>query len=271
MQLPDAEDEELSVKPLLRRLWARWQFHAATTVFALALLALEWTGGPHPGGIAIFAPHETALIAWLVFVIAAAIATYSAWRNTPVLKHKESRVDVEKGGFRVTARSAVAHRFQFAAGEHVRIGTTATLYLGLAWLGLEASYARLGEPIGVSLVFAMILVPFVVPVAAYVALQTRRSIVVTRDAFTVRDWTGWSRRLELGEDVRLVIRDVGEAYVIEASAGGIQLHVVRLLKDEAFVLDEQLRAAISEVCGVTLPQELVVPPAIAKWNATQRR
>lgn len=168
------------------------------------------------------------------------------------------RVDVQaprEEGFRVTARSAEVHRIVLGVGEEgfVNLGafiaTTGAIALSAITYGMHAQ-ARESIAWGV---FGAVFWVFSLPIAAYVFLQSRRSIEVERGRITVRGWLGIPRRILVEEGISVSRTPIGgegkdaDVFRVAIHVGRQRLFVARMVGKEAPALVETLRVSISEV------------------------
>lgn len=170
------------------------------------------------------------------------------------------RVDVhapKEEGFRVTARSAQVHRIVLGVGEEgfVNLGafvaTTGAISLSAITYGMHAHFRELIGWGALGTVFWVL----GLPIAAYVFLQSRRSIEVERGRITVRGWLGIPRRILVEEGISVsrtpIVSDArdekADVFRIAIHVGKKRLFVARMVGKEAPALMETLRASISEV------------------------
>ena len=237
-----------------------WRAHAAVLAISLAafvsgLIFLMLTEPAFPAVVSV--------AAWGLNAIAASIATHTAWKDRAPIALATQR---EEGpsGFRVSAATKAVHRFALGPGPEGRLRLAAAHYLVFIGLGLAFPLSFVIGPGAFMLtVLGVAFGPFVIPILAYVVLQHRRSIEVTRERVVVRDWMGFPRRLLLNDDVQVVLRVVVPStpshtvYAVEVHSAGKRVHIARIVGPDANALDEYLRKAIAQVRGLF---ELASPP-----------
>lgn len=205
-------------------------------------------------------------VGWSIVLIVSTSALRFA-RKVPSLMARTVDVHAPKEeGFRMTAKSAEVHRIALGVGEEAfvnlaaGIATTGSLCLALLTYG---AYFRSEGSIAFGAIGSFFWVA-AVPIAAYVVLQSRRSIVIERERITVRDWLGIPRRILLDEGASVELHHVfnelppghakGDAFRVEIHVGQKRLFVARSIGRDAEALVGTLSASIREVSGLEVSE-----------------
>lgn len=209
---------------------------------------------------------------WVLVLVVSALSLRYARRVPALIDQRVDRQAPKEEGFRITAKSPEVHRIALGVGEAAFVHLAAFI-VGLGSVSLALITVGLMGPQSLIALgtFGAVFWVLGLPIAAYVLLQSRRTVVVERERITVRGWLGFPCRLELDDEVtvgRVLVGAVGpspmfnpaSAFQVQVWAGGKRLFVARITGHDAPALVQALRASIGEVRGITVDEDIEEDP-----------